>query len=177
MNIKRDIIEYFDSFVLNCLEEFIRVSNRLNLYNGTKYQDLLSVLCGYYCLHYMNECSWNATENLHNEKLSCHTHVLQVALQIFWIIRSSSRFVWFELVMNHLGRKIWLTQGIKTCVLLSKQQNKYTNMLPNLLITSSLPLDIYAVECKQFGVCIMGDNFFETLNLPPTHLMRIRRKI
>ena len=55
MNIKRDIIEYFDSFVLNCLEEFIRVSNRLNLYSGTKYHDLLSVLCGYYCLHYMNE--------------------------------------------------------------------------------------------------------------------------
>ena len=43
MNIKRDIIEYFDSFGLNCLEEFIRVSNRLNLYSSTKYQDFLNV--------------------------------------------------------------------------------------------------------------------------------------
>ena len=100
MNIKRDIIEYFNSFGLNCLEEVIRVSNRLNLYNSTEYQDLLSVLCGYYCLHCMNECSWRATENLHNEKLSCHTRACQVALQIFWVTRRSSRFVWFELVMN-----------------------------------------------------------------------------
>ena len=40
MNIRRDIIEYFDSLGLDCLEESIRVSNRLNLYNSTKYQDL-----------------------------------------------------------------------------------------------------------------------------------------
>ena len=66
MNIRRDIIEYFDSFGLNCPEEIIRVSNRLNLnyvYNSTPYQDLLSVLCGYYCLHYMNECSRKKTHH------------------------------------------------------------------------------------------------------------------
>ena len=40
MNIIRDIIEY----------------------NSTPYQDLLSVLCGYYCLHCMNECSRRAME-------------------------------------------------------------------------------------------------------------------
>ena len=59
MNIRSDIIEYFDSFGFNCQEEIIRVSNRLNLnyvYNSTQYQDLLSVLCGYYCLHFMYEC-------------------------------------------------------------------------------------------------------------------------
>ena len=63
MNIRRDIIEYFDSLGLDCLEEAIRVSNRLNLYNSTKYQDLLSVLCGYYCLHYMNEHSRRKTHH------------------------------------------------------------------------------------------------------------------
>lgn len=66
MNIRRDIIEYFDSFGLNCPEEIIRVSNRLNLnyiYNSTPYQDLLSVLCGYYYLHYMNERSRKKTHH------------------------------------------------------------------------------------------------------------------
>ena len=64
MNIRRDIIEYFASFGLNCLKEVIRVSSRLNLNyvnNSTPYQDLFSELCGYYCLHYMNERSRKKT--------------------------------------------------------------------------------------------------------------------
>ena len=57
MNIRKDIIECFDSFGLNCPEQVINVSNRLNVnyvYNSTQYQDLLSVLCGYICLYYMD---------------------------------------------------------------------------------------------------------------------------
>ena len=50
-------------------------------------------------------------------------------------------------------------------------------MLPNLFIASSTPLDVYGAECKQFDVCIIGDDFFETLNFTPSPLMRIRRKL
>ena len=58
MNIKTNIVEYFDSFVLNCPMEVIYLSNKLRLnyiYNSTQYQNLVSVLCGYYCLFYINE--------------------------------------------------------------------------------------------------------------------------
>ena len=58
MNLKKNIIEYFDGFGLNCPEEVIEVPNRLvfnYLYNSTQCQDLMSVLWGYYCLHDMNE--------------------------------------------------------------------------------------------------------------------------
>ena len=64
MNIKKNIIEYFDSFGLNCPEEVIEVSNRLvfnYLYNSTQHQDLMSVLWGYYCLYDMNERSRRKT--------------------------------------------------------------------------------------------------------------------
>ena len=54
-----------------------------------------------------------------------------------------------------------LTQGIET----------------RLYIASSAPLDVYGAECKQCGVCIIGDDFFETLNFTPSPLMRIRRKL
>ena len=38
----------------------------------------------------------------------------------FWITSSSSRFAWFELLMNQLGRKMSVTQGIKTWLSLSE---------------------------------------------------------
>lgn len=60
MNIRKYIIECFDSFGFNCLEQVINVFNRLNVnyvYNSIQYQDLLSVLCGYICLYYMDQCS------------------------------------------------------------------------------------------------------------------------
>ena len=47
MNLKKNIIEYFDSFGLNCPEEGIEVPNRLvfnYLYNSTQYQDLNNIL-------------------------------------------------------------------------------------------------------------------------------------
>ena len=47
MNLKKNIIEYFDIFGLNCPEEGIEVPNRLvfnYLYNSTQYQDLNNIL-------------------------------------------------------------------------------------------------------------------------------------
>ena len=47
-----------------------------------------------------------ATENLHSEKkLSCYTRASRVASRIFRITSSSSRFAWFELLMNQLGKE------------------------------------------------------------------------
>ena len=54
-------------------------------------------------------------------KKSNHVTLTQVSLRkIFWITSSSSRFTWFELLMNQLGRKMSLTQGIETRVSLSE---------------------------------------------------------
>ena len=58
MNIQTNIIEYFDSFGLNCPMEVVYLSNNLRLnyiYNSTQYQNLFSVLCGYYCISYIHE--------------------------------------------------------------------------------------------------------------------------
>ena len=58
INVKPNIIEYFDSFGLNAPMELVELSSRLGLnylYNSTQYQDLNSVLCGYWCLYFVNE--------------------------------------------------------------------------------------------------------------------------
>ena len=58
MYIKPYIIEYFDSFGLNCPEEVIHLSDILEvnyLYNDSQFQNLNSVLCGYYCIYWINE--------------------------------------------------------------------------------------------------------------------------
>ena len=52
-----------------------------------------------------------------------------------------------------------------------------TNMLLKLFTAISAPWDVYVAECKQFGVCIAGDDFFETSNLPRSSSVKIRRKI
>lgn len=60
MNIKPNIMEYFDSFGLNFPTEVIELSDKLNLnfvYISAQYQDVFSVLCGYYCLYFVNESS------------------------------------------------------------------------------------------------------------------------
>ena len=51
-------IEYFDSFGLNAPHEVVELSNLMGLnyiFNSTQYQDLNSVLCGYWCLYFVNE--------------------------------------------------------------------------------------------------------------------------
>ena len=53
-----DPIEYFDSFGLNAPHEVVELSDTLGvnyIYNSTQYQDLKSVLCGYWCLYFVNE--------------------------------------------------------------------------------------------------------------------------
>ena len=83
MCIKPDIIEYFDSFGLNCPEEVIYLSDILGvnyIYNSSQYQDLMSVLCGYYCIYWINEIYkeksyydaikvFDITDTKYNEKL------------------------------------------------------------------------------------------------------------
>ena len=51
-------IEYFDSFGLNAPHEVVELSHLMGVnyrYNSTQYQDLKSVLCGYWCLYFVNE--------------------------------------------------------------------------------------------------------------------------
>ena len=48
-------------------------------------------------------------------------------------------------------------------------------MLHNLFIAISASLNDFTVECKQFGVCITGDDFFEPSNLPKSLSMRKRK--
>ena len=59
INVKaRGPLEYFDSFGLNAPHEVVELSERMGLnylYNSTQYQDLNSVLCGYWCLYFVNE--------------------------------------------------------------------------------------------------------------------------
>ena len=58
IHVKPNIIEYFDSFGLNAPHEVVELSERMGLnyrYNSTQYQDLNSVLCGYWCLYFVNE--------------------------------------------------------------------------------------------------------------------------
>ena len=54
INIKATVIEYFDSFGIYAPMEVVQLSNKVGfnyIYNSTQYQDLLSELCGYFCLH------------------------------------------------------------------------------------------------------------------------------
>ena len=58
IHVKLTLIEYFDSFGLNAPMELVYLSDRMGLnylYNSTQYQDLKSVLCGYWCLYFVNE--------------------------------------------------------------------------------------------------------------------------
>lgn len=58
MNVKDNLIEYFDSFGLDYPEEIIILSDRLSVnyvHNSTQFQDLMSVLWSHHCLHYINE--------------------------------------------------------------------------------------------------------------------------
>ena len=111
---------------------------------------------------------------MHGGKKMCNScaFVIQATNSYF-----SSWFAWFEMLMKQLGRKMSLTQGIETRVIERVMKQILTNMLPNLFIAISAPWDVLVAECKQFGVCIAGDDFFETLNLPQSPSMRIRRKI
>ena len=75
IHIKVNIVEYFDSFGLNAPEELVELTNRLRLnylYNSTQYQALTSVLCGYYCLYFVNE-SYRGSSYYHLLKPFSHS--------------------------------------------------------------------------------------------------------
>lgn len=49
-------VEYFDSFGLRPSEEVTSFFNKLPIiHNSTQYQNLYSILCGYFCLYFTNE--------------------------------------------------------------------------------------------------------------------------
>ena len=49
---------YFDSFGLKPPQELINLSAKMKkqyIFNNSQYQHLYSVLCGYYCIYFINE--------------------------------------------------------------------------------------------------------------------------
>jgi hypothetical protein len=58
-----DMVEYFDSFGV-CppaeIERYLRTSSKALAYSTTQYQSLTSILCGWYCLLFINE-RWKGT--------------------------------------------------------------------------------------------------------------------
>ena len=82
-----------------------------------------------------------ATENLHSEKkLSCYTRASRVASRIFRITSSSSRFAWYELLMNQLGKEnVTYLRHPNTIFIEQVTKQILTNILPNYSLQSALP--------------------------------------
>ena len=88
---------------------------------------------------------------------------------LYRFVSSSSRFPCSDLLMNQGGRKVSLTKGIETRV--TSNEHEYSLIcFPIYSLQSALP-------CKQFGVRIAVNDFFETLNLPRSLSMRNRTKM
>ena len=112
-------------------------------------------------------------------KKSNHVTLTHVTLrEMFWITSSSSRFAWFELLMNRLGRKMSLTYPRHRNTSFIERVTKHilTNILLNLFTAINAPLDVYAAECEECGVYIAGDDFFETSDLPRSFSWGLERK-
>ena len=58
MKLTKDTVTYFDSFGLPPPEE-IKTLRENYIYNSAQYQENSSVLCGYYCIYFINELSKN----------------------------------------------------------------------------------------------------------------------
>lgn len=55
-----NMVEYFDSFGVAPpaeIESYLRTSNKPLAYSSSQYQSLKSILCGWYCLLFINERS------------------------------------------------------------------------------------------------------------------------
>jgi hypothetical protein len=53
-----DHVEYFDSFGIvppPLIESYLKTSKKLIVYNSIQYQHITSILCGWYCLLFINE--------------------------------------------------------------------------------------------------------------------------
>ena len=75
----RSVVWYFDSFGMGQPKEFTSVGKPI-LYNSSQYQNIKSVLCGYYCLYFLHQWSlkkdyydilqpFSLTDTMFNEKL------------------------------------------------------------------------------------------------------------
>ena len=77
------LVLYFDSFGLAPPQELLMLckKHRINYaYNNTHYQALTSVLCGYYCLFFLNEISkrlGHITLNLHKRLYTVFNEALE----------------------------------------------------------------------------------------------------
>ena len=62
VKITADFVNYFDSFGMQPPQELINLCytfNKLYKYESNQFQDLSSVLCGYYCLYFLKEFDRN----------------------------------------------------------------------------------------------------------------------
>ena len=62
VEITADFVNYFDSFGIQLPQELVNlcyIFNKLYKYESNQFQDLSSVLCGYYCLYFLKECERN----------------------------------------------------------------------------------------------------------------------
>ena len=62
MKISKDHINYFDSFGMQPPQELVNLCytfNKLYKYESNQFQDLSSVLCGYFCLYFLKEFNGN----------------------------------------------------------------------------------------------------------------------
>ena len=73
------LVWYFDSFGMGYPEEFTTSYGKQILYNSSQYQNIKSVLCGYYCLYFLHQWSlkkdyydilqpFSLTDTMFNEK-------------------------------------------------------------------------------------------------------------
>ena len=74
----RSVVWYFDSFGMGQPKEFTSAGKPI-LYNSSQYQNIKSVLCGYYCLYFLHQWSlkkdyydilqpFSLTDTMFNEK-------------------------------------------------------------------------------------------------------------
>lgn len=52
------VVEYFDSFGITpppLIELYLRTLNKVLVYNNVQYQHMISILCGWFCLLFINE--------------------------------------------------------------------------------------------------------------------------
>ena len=117
--------------VINCVDKFHtrrrRVVRRVHtIFLRARWKKNARFMCLCYSVLWVSVFSARSFPHCRQRKIyitkkSNHVTITQVSLRkIFWITSSSSRFTWFELLMNQLGRKMSLTQGIETRVSLSE---------------------------------------------------------